>query len=614
MLSGISNKVDLLLNYESIDLLGTEGMNHSLFIDSYLNKINDRFGFNGNLGYAFEIFSIAAILDKPFDEIYSDISTLVKDANAAHSGTNDGGVDGIYYDESTAILTVFQSKNSEYIGDNEVTKFVSDYQNLFERMNSAQLPLNQNVTAKLQQIWDIPRQGITYTPKLFFTFNGKMEGQNKTVADRHKMQHPMLEVLGADDLFSRIESLQAAQRKRKTVSFTFMAEKSNIASSNDPQALITYAKGNVRSVGFRLKAKELCLLIEEEIRINGNDDHLYGQNIRGFLGAVRTNQQIKKTLTGDDSAYFPFMNNGITMIAETLKLPNAPQANMYPIQTINPVIVNGLQSTQVIYDVYKSTPEKLDDVDVMIRLYDTKDEELADKITTATNTQTSINVRDKMSNRDFNQHLKLLFENRGIGYITKRGDSFENKLSRNLQQSISSETLLKFWYATYYERPEISKASKTQVLQQLYDATSDENDPLHAYFGGDINSPLYEQILNVYAIHYYVVLERNESSETTPDLIQHADEILCYGIYKHLTSMNQKAVELDAPAMKEVYDFVFERIDRICQAFQLQLAENGRTYSHNNYFKSAQSRFDLNREANWLESDEWHSVQTNMPL
>ncbi len=587
-------------------------MNHTLFINSYLEKIDQRFGFNGNRGHAFEIFSIAAVLDKPFDEVYNEISTLVKAANGGHDGGHDGGVDGIYFDETTATLAVFQTKSSEHLGDNEVTKFVSDYQNLFERMNSAQLPLNKNVSAKLQTVWDIPRQGITYTPKLFFVFNGKKEAQDKEIADRHMKQHAMLEILDASDLFSKIESLQAAQRKRKMVSFTFMAEKSNIASSSDPQALITYAKGNVRSVGFRLKAKELCRLIEEEKRINGNEDHLFSQNIRGFLGAVRTNQQIKNTLIGQDSAYFPFMNNGITMIAETLKLPNAMQAGTYPIQTVNPVIVNGLQSTQVIYEVYKSKPEKLEDVDVMIRLYDTQDEELAEKITTATNTQTSINVRDKISNRDFNQHLKVLFENKGIGYITKRGDSFENKLSRELSQTVTSETLLKFWYATYYERPETAKASKTQVLQQLYDATSETNDPLHIYFGGDINSPLYAQMLNVYAIHNFVVTKRNESLEDAPDLIQHADEILCYGMHKHLALLNQEAGGLNASAMGTVYDSVFANVEIISQTYQAQLLEHGRTYSHNNYFKSAQSRFDLNRLANWLESDDWHSAQTTL--
>ncbi|MBF0275757.1 MAG: AIPR family protein, partial [Nitrospinae bacterium] len=426
----------------------------------------------------------------------------------------------------------------------------------------------------------------------------------REIANRHTGRQSNLEIFDAEDLFSKIDSLRASQRKRETVKFTFMAEKSNIASSTDPQALITYSKRNVSSVGFRLKAKALCELIEEEIRVNKNDDHLYSENVRGFLGKVSTNKQIKETLEGQDAMYFSFMNNGITMIADKLKLPNAMQANSYPIETENPVIVNGLQSTQVIYEVYKSQPEKLEDVDVMIRLYDTKDADLAEKITTATNTQTSINVRDKISNRDFNHYLKVLFENKGIGYISKRGDSFENKLSRELGKTVTSETLLKFWYATYYERPETAKTSKNQVLQQLYSATRDSDDPLFKYFGGDKESPLYPQMLKVYEIHNFVVTMRNESLDDAPDIIQHADEILCYGIYKHIDSSTEdKTINLDAYNIAIIYDDVFQDLLTVSENHQKKLEEIGRTYSHNNYLKSAQSRFDLNQINDWFESE-----------
>lgn len=138
-------------------------MNQDLFIDSYLEKINGRFGFDKNSGHAFEIFALSAVLDKPFDEVYADISTLVKTANGGHDGGHDGGVDGVCFDEDTATLAVFQSKFSQNIGDNEITKFIADYENLFNYMNRSQLPLNKNIKAKLDDIWDKPRQGITYT-------------------------------------------------------------------------------------------------------------------------------------------------------------------------------------------------------------------------------------------------------------------------------------------------------------------------------------------------------------------------------------------------------------------------------------------------------------------
>jgi len=44
--------------------------NKKLFISTYLDKIAGKF--NVNKDQAFEIFSMAALLDKTFDEIYTD--------------------------------------------------------------------------------------------------------------------------------------------------------------------------------------------------------------------------------------------------------------------------------------------------------------------------------------------------------------------------------------------------------------------------------------------------------------------------------------------------------------------------------------------------------------
>jgi hypothetical protein len=577
-------------------------MNIQLFINSYLEKIDAKFCFN-NLDQAFEIFSMAAIIDKPFDEIHSDISTLVKNKGDGFNGQNDGGIDGIYFDEATSTLTVLQAKNSENLGDNQVTKFIADYQNLFERSNHSSIPLNDNIKAKLDAIWSLSSKGITYTAKLFLVFNGLKEAQNKEIADRHCAAYPNLEIWDSKDLYNQIDNLRSRQRKRKEVQFTFDAERSNLASPHDPQGLITYAKSNVMAASFRLKAAKLCELIEKEININGHDDHLYSQNIRGFLGKVRTNEQIKETLMGKDAIYFPFLNNGITIIAEKVTVPNALQANRYPIQTVNPVIVNGLQSTQVIYDVYKHDPSKLEDVDVMIRLYQTQDEALSEKITTATNTQTSINIRDKMSNQDFNQRIKVLFENKGIGYITKRGGSFENDLSKGLNNSISSEILLKFWFATYYERPETAKASKNQVLQQIYDATNDPAEPLHQYFDGNINAPIYAQMLNVFAIYEVVTKKRSYASEDIPDFIQHADELLSYGMHKFIINNGNDAYTMKKVDLDNIYEQIFIAVSSISTNHKEKLTQAGKTYSHNNYFKSSQSRIDLNGEFNWFENE-----------
>jgi len=62
--------------------------NKELFISTCLDKIAGKFEINKD--QAFEIFSMAAILDKTFDEIYADVII---------PGSADGGIDRMYFDE-----------------------------------------------------------------------------------------------------------------------------------------------------------------------------------------------------------------------------------------------------------------------------------------------------------------------------------------------------------------------------------------------------------------------------------------------------------------------------------------------------------------------------------
>lgn len=321
-----------------------------------------------------------------------------------------------------------------------------------------------------------------------------------------------------------------------------MADRSNISLKKDPQSIISFQIQNIKAVNFRLS-----------------------------------------TLESDYAEYFPFLNNGITIIADQVKLPQEMQAGYYPIETVNPVIVNGLQTTSVIYDVYQKDPSKLDGVYVLARLYETNDKEIVDKITDATNTQSPINFRDKISNRDFNLYAKTLFESNEIGYLIKRGDTFENYLSQMLKESVHSDTVLKFWYATFNEHPEIAKNSKSTILEEIYEATADKNHKLHHLFSGEKDSPIYRQLIEAYKIYKFVIDQRN-SAKYDNDLILYADELISYGIYK-LNDDYEKS-----------YHKIYETLIKLTEKEKKLFTEKGFTYSHNSYFKSAKSKYDLNNE------------------
>lgn len=561
-------------------------MNKELFITGYIDKIKNKFNLSNDL--AFEILCISAFLDQSFDEVMQNVSTIENG-----KGNHDGGMDGIYIDEdeNECTMHVFQIKHGKGLGDNVLSKFVNDYRNIFVYDNSTNLPLNIKVNTGLVKYKDIVSSGKIVDTKLYFIFGGEKEKQYDDLIQRHLDENENLTIYDINDLYSKIDNLISENKKRKDVQFSFMAEKSNISLKHDPQAIISFQIQNIKAINFRLKALELCKLLDEEKNINKRIDTAFSDNIRGFLRYNKTNRNIKETIESDFAEYFPFLNNGITIISEQIKIPREMQAGYYPIETKNPVIVNGLQTTNVIYDIYQQDRAKLDGVYVLIRLYETNEQDVIDKITDATNTQSPINFRDKISNRDFNTYTKTLFELNQVGYLAKRGDTFENHFSKNLNESIHSDMVLKFWYATFNEMPEVAKNSKSKILEEVYDSTVDKNHKLHKLFNGKKDSPIYQQLLEAYKIYKFVVSKRNEKTPES-DFINYADEIISYGLYKLGDDFENN------------YNEVCKKLKVIIETEKGFLASKNLAYSHNGYFKSSKSRINLNEQFGWTDKNE----------
>ena len=576
--------------------------NKNLFIEGYLSKIIERFNssdFRVDRDVAFEIFAIATITERPFQEVYDDI--LIK-------GKGDGGIDGSLFIEqgSSYTLMVFQCKNSNALKQNELDKFRNDVNELFidgiSKLNIA------NIQTKIDDHKQFSADGYIVGIKRYFLYSGlNNDANHKFNIDNYNVYHQpdIYEIWDSEALYSKISQLIKIQNHRQEIRFVFHPQPSNIITS-DRQGLYTYSVGNVRAANFRIEAKELCKLIEEEVSKNNTYEFLFSDNIRSFLGfKVRPNQRMKETLKLGTAFYFPLLNNGVTIICERMILPPTAQAGSYILPTYNPVIVNGLQTTRVIYEVYQDDQRKaidsLENVFVNIRLYETSDTEIVDKITDATNTQTPISYKDKVSNKDFNIYVKEIFNNQNIAYISKRGEVFSDPRSRKLLDTIESDTLLRFWYATFYEQPETAKNSVYEVMEVIFDATNGSH-PLTKLFNGEKDSPIYQQLLYTYRIYRYVQDAKGRLEQHTKEYAGHISELLAYGIYKYceknLSSIN------DEEKLEEACQFSLKVVESIVKhQIELYKQQEKNGFSYSSYFRKARSRFDYNQAAKIIEND-----------
>lgn len=531
--------------------------NRVLFIQSYLERIVKQLDLvellkkkqtlhqekaeEKALNTAFEIFAMSVILDKSIDEIRMNVAII---------DDSDGGMDGIYFSEEGGEIKmhVFQCKNSKKFGEatlkqNEIEKFISDFQSTFERGNKKNAAGLQN---KIEEYRQKSLKKLV-EPCLYFVFNGdkhnKATENARLFNDFHKPNE--FEIWDINDLFGRIQYFFKLENRRKKVEFAFKPAPSNITAKSDTQAIISFAVLNVKALLFRLKALELCELFELEKATNGTIDKIFAENIRGFLGKDNsTNEKIAQTLASEtQSVYFPFLNNGLTIVCQRFTVPQATQLGKYVIPCENPVIVNGLQTSYLVYQQYLKDKESLEDVYLTVKLYETQDQELIDLITDATNTQSAIWFKDKLSNKKFNLYTKEFFANKGIGYLTKQGETFTNT---NFKHQISSEYLLVNWYRTFLES---SYLSNDNMLKDVFSAISNVKHPLHKLFNGDTNSPIYSQLYFLYFVCLHFDTENGNFLE---------EDIIHAFLYKTLCKKEKITFSMFKEQKKHIKNFIKE--------------------------------------------------------
>ncbi len=530
---------------------------------------------------AFEVLSAAIVLDKPFNEVHTDIWVGQGD---------DCGFDAIYIDDQTRVISLFQSKNSSSLKENELMKFLTDFDDLFVGDNRSKRKINPRMQAWVDEYRDMTRQGVVLTPKLFFVYSGldsdPAHAGNAPLAAHFTTRGaaPEYTVIDSADLVTRISNLQRTRRDR--VEFTFQPEETNILTYSR-QALYSFSIGQVTGASFRISALHLCELIQREIDVNGFMDTLFTENVRGYLGKNKANKRMLNTLRDSmKSPFFPFLNNGLTVICDSVSIPSVPQVNQYNIPVVNPVIVNGLQTTRVIFDIFNEDASLLDGVYVTIKVYESRNQELTEMITESTNTQTSINYKDQMSNKDFNERASVFFAAEGIKFVSKRGEMLRNDdLTEGLRDSVNNELVLKFWYATFHKNPRVAKVSKNSLLENIFMATKGEHtDPsINQLFNGQADSPLYLQMYLAYRIQK-VVTENRLTLGANPNLdyLLHSDELMAYGVFLEL----ERSAKLQRPTDLEIasaYEIAQSHIQDIVAAEQVR---RGVTYSHTRYFKS----------------------------
>ena len=180
-------------------------------------------------------------------------------------------------------------------------------------------------------------------------------------------------------------------------------------------------------------------------------NQLYSENIRLYLGERgNVNRDIIETIISDKSLWFPYMNNGISIICDEMEM-GSPKKDKIDLTLTNMQIINGCQTINALYSAKygEETKNSFNSSRVLVKVYqidkDNVDFKMA--IIKATNNQNAVKPYALVSN----DRIQLAIQDNlaKIGYVyDRKGESKQNPVSQKVvfmsEAAISYKAMYEF--------------------------------------------------------------------------------------------------------------------------------------------------------------------------
>lgn len=202
------------------------------------------------------------------------------------------------------------------------------------------------------------------------------------------------------------------------------------------------------NLGLPRKVVVCMCNVNEFIRLQNKYHHnqLYTENIRLYLGdRGSVNKDIISTITSNDSIWFPYMNNGISIICDKLTFGTVnTMKHTLPLTLENMQIINGCQTINALYSAKYSenTKDNFRAANVMVRIYEI-DSQLVNfkmNIIKATNNQNAVKSYSLMANDPIQIKIAEILKRFDIIY-DRKGESKQNANKKSLVISMTSAAL-----------------------------------------------------------------------------------------------------------------------------------------------------------------------------
>jgi len=542
------------------------------FLDTELRK---KYNIKNDYGFSFIVYFLMQKFDLSLNEAISCVT----------DGSNDKGIDAMYIDDDLAEVNIIQSEYLQNLdkialGENKIRLTLNS---IFDIMSGkiTKSDVNSFLSSKIQNIIDLAGdvEGAIKI-NIYFITNTQFPSQKLDNVEYKKAISPDKNY---GVYWYELENIIALETENHQIFTT------NIKVKADQYTQVTDI-GNIRGIVATISSTDLIKIYKE-----GGLDNVFQSNIRNYLGSKPINTKIYDTAKNlSEAKYFWFLNNGISLICdEYLITDNVPgQKN---IQIVNPQIINGGQTTKTLVNLENDiggglflgrVADVFNNIQLLIRIYQTKDQRLINKITIGTNTQNAISKQDLQANNDISKKIQSYFEEQKYGLEIKKneyntGTKIESR--KNLKYIATQDEVLQFYVSIYKEKPHNAYISKTKVFEDYFKLIfSESNKSL------DI---LPQQYFRAFKLGYFVQNKiKTENAANGNSFLANSSLFLMYIMSQIEIKLKDTMVlfsEIDL-------DIVYNRAKQITKDLvEARIQKEDRLYSNNKYFKTEECKKDF---------------------
>lgn len=338
------------------------------------------------------------VLGYVFGVEFIDQDDLVTD------GSNDGGVDFVYYDEEESKVILCQSKYTGTLSFNDVIAELDKMHSTLQNFRIANTgSYNERLKKVLQNVLDrLPDENTDNVEyNLFTTAPIDVEGAVRKIDNtQHGFSSDAVKIFTVDDVEKEIKNTLEAL---DMVSY----EKIKL---DRPKNVLEYESLKNRGIMCNVLSTSIIQLYNKYA-----GKGLFDLNIRKYIRNTLVDSGIKNTLDKDRENFW-FLNNGIIIACQDFEI-DGDTVRLYDFS-----IVNGGQTTTLI-STYKGNNTK--EFYIPCKIISTKDEKAGavffTKIAEATNSQKPIYARDLKSNTPEMLTLKRLLARETYFWRSREG-------------------------------------------------------------------------------------------------------------------------------------------------------------------------------------------------